>query len=247
MNAVVIRETLRRHFTNIPFLVLFGILLLGAAATGAAGAPSQAWQVFISLFSVILGCQIIGPEFSSGTLQLILAKPVRRSDYLVSRVAGVTLVLWSLIWLPFAAESLCRLVFRREGFDWLDAFSGATHLSAEALFVCAILTMFGSMVRSYFNVAIYVAIQMLIGLMLSVIHSIINSSSARLDALRAFFRARPEFSAWLRAIDRNLYPDPPSALAFDRAWLAMVLSNTAVALFLACILFRRREVPYGAD
>jgi ABC-type transport system involved in multi-copper enzyme maturation permease subunit len=247
VSPVVIRETVRRHFTNAAFLVVLGLLTLGAAATGAAGAPSQAWQVFTSLFAVVLGCQIIGPEFSSGTLQLILAKPVRRADYLVSRVAGVTLVLWGVLWVPIAAEVVARLLLRREAFDWLGAVSGVTHLSAEVFFVCAILTMFGSMVRSYFNVAIYVGIQMLIGLLLSLINNVINSSSARLDAMRAFFRARPEFSAALRAIDRNLYPDPPSATVFDRAWLALVLSNAAVALLLACILFRRREVPYGAD
>ena len=43
------------------------------------GAPSQAPFEMIGLFTLIAGCQLIGPEFSKGTLQLILSKPIRRS------------------------------------------------------------------------------------------------------------------------------------------------------------------------
>ena len=39
---------------------------------------------------LITGCGPIGPEFSSGTLQLILVKPINRATYLLSRVAGGT-------------------------------------------------------------------------------------------------------------------------------------------------------------
>jgi hypothetical protein len=50
----------------------------------------------------------------------------------------------------------------------------------------------------------------------------------------------------LRTIQDNLYPETP-LVPFDRNWLLKVFSNAAIALLLACLIFRRREVPYGAD
>src|SRR5207248_2413833 len=42
--------------------------------------------------SVLLAAGLIGQDFSSGTLQLLLARPVTRSSYVLSRWAGATLV-----------------------------------------------------------------------------------------------------------------------------------------------------------
>jgi hypothetical protein len=60
-----------------------------------------------------------------------------------------------------------------------------------------------------------------------------------------FLRGHMEVDRVLLTIDQNLFPDLPPRL--DPVWIMMVLSNAAVALLIACLVFRRREVPYGAD
>jgi len=65
-------------------------------------------------------------------------------------------------------------------------------------------------------------------------------------AIGGFIRDHPGVISGMRAVYRNLYPDEPN-VPFDRNWLLMVIGNAAVALLLACVIFRRREVPYGAD
>ena len=56
----------------------------------------------------------------------------------------------------------------------------------------------------------------------------------------------PSVIGTLHTIHDNVYPDPP-LVPFDRNWLLKVFGNAAAALLLACLIFRRREVPYGAD
>ncbi|HEX8153033.1 MAG TPA: hypothetical protein VF698_07915, partial [Thermoanaerobaculia bacterium] len=91
MSGVVILETLRRHVTSGAFLLVLLMLAAIAVAGSQTTSPAWIWPSFASLLTLILGAQLIGPEFSSGTLQLILAKPIGRSTYLLSRVAGVLL------------------------------------------------------------------------------------------------------------------------------------------------------------
>ena len=62
----------------------------------------------------------------------------------------------------------------------------------------------------------------------------------------AFLRAHPGVISAIRVVQENLYPDRPS-VPFDRNWLLMVGSNASIALLLSCLVFRTREVPYGAD
>ncbi|HEX7833733.1 MAG TPA: hypothetical protein VF787_29030, partial [Thermoanaerobaculia bacterium] len=65
------------------------------------------------------------------------------------------------------------------------------------------------------------------------------------NAFGRFIAEHPVILEILNVVDQNLYPD--LVPRFDRDWTLMVLANAAVALVLACFMFRRREVPYGAD
>jgi hypothetical protein len=67
-----------------------------------------------------------------------------------------------------------------------------------------------------------------------------------LGALLAFRRKLPEsVGAAGQFMQNNLFPSTP--YGFSREWLLLVLANAAIAILLACLAFRRREVPYGAD
>ncbi len=245
MSATVILETLRRHFAHVVFVACLLLIAILSATMGAVDAPAGSTLQIFGIFTVIAGCQILGPEFSSGTLQLILSKPIHRATYLLSRVAGVVLALWIAIAAALIADVAARAIAGNE--IHLAAGSGAAAaFAAEAVLVCALMALFGSFSRSYFNVAVYLGGQILLGMIAGVLQLMQRAERGAFAAFGAFLRDHPGIVETIRTIDQNLYPEVPRIL-FDRNWFLMVLCNAAAALLLACLIFRRREVPYGAD
>ncbi|HEX9985356.1 MAG TPA: hypothetical protein VGF69_19020 [Thermoanaerobaculia bacterium] len=241
MNLTVIGETVRRHVTSIPFLgylALLAILALGVSRID--NMPGRIWPPMIALLSYVVGCSVIGPEFSSGTLQLILAKPVNRTVYLVSRVIGATLVVWIGAAVPMLAELLGR------GGRNAAVVTGTTlNYAIAALLTVSLMALFGSFTRAYFNIAIYFALS--VGLSVTqgamgMLQMARQGFFAWIGKLLADFPSIPRAIVW---IDTNLFPDAPQR--FSGEWTLMVLSNAAVALVAAALFFSRREVPYGAD
>jgi ABC-type transport system involved in multi-copper enzyme maturation permease subunit len=227
VSAVVIGETLRRYLTSVAVVSYIVLLAIVGAGMSYSNQPTGGWTSLVSLLAIILGCGPIGPEFSSGTLQLILVKPIKRSTYLLSRVTGVVLVVWIAATVACVSSIAASLLSGR-AVPWEQLGNALLGIFAETLLTISLLTLLGSLTRAYFNVAIYLGLQ--IGL---------SISSALL--VRRF----PDVVDVLQVVDRNLFPDTPAS--FDRQWLLLVVSNAAVALVLACLVFRRREVPYGAD
>ena len=241
MNRVVIAESVRRHVTNPGYLAFLALLVIVALAVSVFDRPASAWPSLVTLLALIAGCGAIGPEFSSGTLQLILVKPVNRAVYLLSRVAGLVLV----VWLAAAVAALCELAGRGIwGDTGLQARAiGSTLLNSatDTILIVSLLALLGSLTRAYFNVAIYVTA--MIGLSLSsVVFAFVRQTD---NAVGRWLNEHTAIERGLQAVDRNLFAELPPRL--DTAWTLMVLSNAAIALLLACLAFRRREVPYGAD
>lgn len=241
MNAVVYFETLRRHVTSggyIAYLALLAIIALGASAFDRPGAM---WPTLISGLAIITGAGVIGPEFSSGTLQLVLVKPVNRAIYLLSRVAGVVSVVWIAAFVATAIELLSRLVWRNG--NMFASTIGITLLNAmtDAILTVSLLALLGSLTRAYFNVAIYVATM----ISFSVGGGILGIARMSQNVVGEFLKKFPQVQRGVDVLDKNLFPDVLQR--FDRDWTLMVLANAAIALVLACFAFRRREVPYGAD
>lgn len=229
MSGVVYAETVRRHVASLAYWGYLALVVIVAAGMSRFNSPAAMWPTLVSLLAIIAGAQLIGPEFSSGTLQLILVKPVTRAAYLLSRVAGAVSVAVLAAMIAGAVELLCRAL-------WLQPLHaraiGAAVLgsAAESLLAVALLAFFGSFTRAYFNVAIYVVLQVALGVGL---------------AVAGLARRLPFVQQGLQQIMNNLYPEAPRVV--DGRWMLLVLSNAAVALVLACLFFRRREVPYGAD
>jgi ABC-type transport system involved in multi-copper enzyme maturation permease subunit len=231
ISIVVVRETIRRHVTNIGYLAYVAFLPILGLGVSRFGPPAAAWPTLVGLLAIITGCNVIGPEFSSGTLQLILVKPIDRSTYLLSRVAGVVSVVSIAAIVACLGETGGRMTRAVGEVPWQALGIGLLHAIVVIILTVSLLTFFGSFSRAYFNVALYVVLR--IGL--SMLPPILSMT-------------RRDFTIVNRAvmfIDWNLYPDAPSR--FDGPWLLLVLSNAAIALVLACLVFRNREVPYGAD
>lgn len=241
MNRVVVAETVRRNVTNIGYIAFVALLIIVALAVSVFDRPGTMWPSLAALLAMIAGCSVVGPEFSAGTLQLVLVKPVNRAVYLVSRATGVTLV----VWLAASVAALCELAGRAL---WGDsglqaaAIGGAlANAAADTVLTVSLLALLGSLTRAYFNIAVYVVA--MIGL--NVLRGFLGFLRQAQNAIGAFFREHTWIDRTLYVIDRNLFPDFPPK--FETTWLLMVLSNGAIALLLACLAFRQREVPYGAD
>src|ERR1700704_5603074 len=169
-------ETLRRHFAHLGYISALLVLVVIVALMSAVGAPAQAPYEMITLFTLIAGCQLIGPEFSKGTLQLILSKPVGRSTYLVSRVLGVVLAIWAAIIVMFASDVVGRLIAGTP-INWRTALATMLVAALEALLICSLLAFFGSFSRSYVNVGIYLGAQILLSMMFGLLSMMKNAVS----------------------------------------------------------------------
>jgi ABC-type transport system involved in multi-copper enzyme maturation permease subunit len=242
MSLVVISETLRRHYTNVAYLVFLGLVGFVALIAGVFRAPASAWQSIVGLAPLVLGAQLIGPELSSGTLQLIIARPITRAAYLLSRVIGVVLAVWLAIALGVVVHLVASLAAQGPSQPTSELLSSAAALGLMAVWYCAFLAFLGSLTRSYQNIAIYFALR--IGMVL-LVAGLSNYAGMSQSAAAVLLRSHPDWFRWLQKIDDNLFPESGQPLTTPLA--LMLLSNTFIALWLGCLGFRNREVPYGAD
>jgi ABC-type transport system involved in multi-copper enzyme maturation permease subunit len=238
-------ETLRRHFAHLGYVSTLLVLIVIVMSMTAIAAPAATPYEIMSLFTLVVGCQLIGPEFSKGTLQLILSKPVGRSTYLVSRVIGVVLAIWFAILVMFASEVIGRLIVGTP-ITWRAALAAVLVTALKSLLVCCLLAFFGSFSRSYVNAGIYLGGQILLSMVFGLLSVMKNAVSGEMGKIGALLREHPGVIEAFGSIRSNVFPDNP-AIPFDRNWILMMLCNAAVALLLACVIFSRREVPYGAD
>lgn len=228
MNGVVFVETVRRHVTNLVFVTVLLIVAIIACVAGGTGSPSGIWTSFSNLAGIVLACQLIGPEFSSGTLQLVLAKPVNRSSYLIARYCGVLVAVAILFLVPALFDVGGRVLINKEHFT-SAMFAGPVNGGVTFLMAAALFALFGSMSRSYINVAIY----------------FVAEAVLYLSGMGPFLKGHPEIREGVLAVTHNLFPQ--MSPSFDWRWTLMIVSNSAVTVLLACLIFRQREVPYGAD
>jgi ABC-type transport system involved in multi-copper enzyme maturation permease subunit len=240
VNRTVIAETMRRHLTNVGYLAYLALLALVGIAVGGFNRAGSIWPSLVTLLAFITGCGAIGPEFSSGTLQLILVKPVNRAVYLLSRVTGIVLVVWIAALLPAMFEAAARSVWGTH-VPWALIGSALLNVCIDTILTVSLLALLGSITRAYYNIGIYITA--LVGL--SVTASVLGMIRQSSRGFGATLARHPGIEQTLQTIDRNLFPEVLPV--FDGSWILMVLTNASVALLLACLAFRRREVPYGAD
>ena len=241
MNGAVVAETVRRHLSSAGFIAYLLFLgLIGLLASGFA-MPGSLWPSLVGLLAIITGSAIVGPEFSTGALQLIVSKPIRRSVYLLSRVAGVFACVAMAAAVGLGAEVAGRLLRGDDAVPWprlMTVFAGAL---AASLLTIAMLTLLGSVTRAYFNAAIYLGTEAA----LSAAQAVLGMLRIRGQAMGDFLTSHPGIERGLATVDDVLFASVPAELT--GGWLARVVVTIAVALVLACMAFERREVPYGSD
>lgn len=245
MIGAVVSETIARHLRSLPYAAFVLVIAIMGGVAAYLGADAGLWLGFFTILYLVAGCQLIGPEFSSGTLQLILVKPVNRTAYVASRVAGVVLAIWMAMAVVFLTDLAVRLMKPDPAFLWSRHFAVVSTSALAGALTCALLGLFGSFTRSYVNVAIYFVIQIVLSLLRGMVEAIGSGSIDSVPSLTAFVRAHPGIGESFRNALRNLYPRAAEQL--DWRFIMMMVSNTLVAVTIAALVFKRREVPYGAD
>lgn len=235
MNTTLVLAFLRQRFTSpmrLGLLVLLTLFPLGGVAIigqlsvlGGIAAP----------IALIFAAGAVGQDVSSGTLQLLLVRPVTRPAYLVNRWLAASLGAFGLTALMFALGTLV-LLLRGTPPAPLEVvrmlLEAATSIAGHAAVLVMLSTLAGGLGDLGIYVGTFFVIQMLSGLALLKQWGWLQRVSAELQGVLG-----PQLSwAWLA------HQSPPSWFA-----IASWASTVALALAVAIARLNRRELSYAAD
>jgi ABC-type transport system involved in multi-copper enzyme maturation permease subunit len=241
MNADVVVETVRRHLASAGYVSYCVLIALAGMLAATFQKPATMWPALVTILAIITGAAIIGPEFSTATLQLIVSRPIRRSVYLLSRVTGVLLSVAFAAVVGGISEALTRLLIGSHDVPWSVLALALVNGLLTSLQTIALLALLGSVTRSYFNVAIYMGVEV----SFSAAETLLGLVRANRLFSGEIFQNVARLEKALTALDDLLFPDVP--LPASMGWYLHVAATIAVALTLACLAFERREVPYGGE
>ncbi|HEY3202550.1 MAG TPA: hypothetical protein VGL03_02710 [Thermoanaerobaculia bacterium] len=237
----MIRRFLRQKFENPILAIALAVLALMVAFPIALSGDQRGFQTSI-LAWIVIAAGSVSKDASTGALQMILARPLRRTDYLFGRylgvlcASGIFLVVCALLAALFAAALLPALHIPAAPISppmlargVIGAFLGGVLFSATLLFFSTFLPGYGD-VLGYF----------LLGILFSVLAGLG-------DTLK-----KPWMTRAFRTAQENVLPNPnwdeilrgenPLGAATGR-WVLAV----AVFLLAAALIFSRREFAYGQD
>lgn len=232
----MVRRFLRQKFGNLGVvLALVAIALLAMVTFFSQGSGGAA-----GLAVLVLAAGSVSKDASSGALQMILARPIRRSEYLFGRYLGIlSAYAVFLLFTFFLAVTLPRLLFLI--FDQTGPYpplipllraAGAAWLSGTL--VAATLLFFSTFLPGFGDVLAFILIQFSFG-----IGSVLGGR----------FPAVAEAATLAR---ENLMPD----VAWSQVFLGEGLLGEATGRFVlaltgfliaAALVFSRREFSYGQD
>ena len=234
MNPTLVRTFLVQRLTSplrMLFLASFVMmpLLFVAAAPGVGYSPLEDSFWFV----IVLGAGAIGQDISSGVLQLLLARPIRRSEYVTSRWLAVALgaTAATLVQLGLATAILSA---RGAPPAWSDLAFALGHHVTVAFGAAASLVAFSALVPGLGDVGFLVLI--------STAGQIVGSVAAGMGV------------GWLNSLGRGLHIAMGPGIEFRRliapapSWSEPItfLSTLTVALVCAMLILDRRELSYAS-
>ena len=236
MNQTLIGALLQQRARSLPRVALaitffFFPLLVVAFARGAGLAPLHTGAAF----AVLLAAGLIGQDMSSGTLQLLFARPVSRGEYVLSRWLGAALAASCLAMAQLAiGAALMALHGESPPVRTLALFAGGQALAAFG--TTSVLLLFSTLLPG-------------IGDFLATIVAGILGQALQLGA--ALFKA-----PWLaRAgveIGRFVAPELDLGPLFRGgpvSWfeVASYFSTVTLCVALAIVIMNRRELSYATE
>jgi hypothetical protein len=238
----MVRRFLRQKLGSVGVVIALSVLSLLSASqilfTGGGRALESGG--FVAL--LILAAASVSKDSSSGALQMILARPIRRVEYLFGRYCGILLsyAIYVAVTaaIALALSPLLGAVLGRGsgGLALGDLARGAAGALLSAALLAAVLLFFSTFLRGYGDILAYFLLSLLLG-----------APDALAGALR-----KPWLSRLGGVVRENVLPQVAwgdvlrgkDILAAATGQYALAL---AVYLALAAWIFSRREFSYGQD
>jgi len=227
------RRFVRQKFGSPGLVVALAVLALVetfglAHGAGPSGFTIANWAIFV------LAAGSVSRDVSSGALQMILSRPIRRTQYLFGRYAGIVVAF--AIFLVFTALLAFAVVN-------LAAPAVAPTVSSSRLLTLVVETLlsgaFTAAILLFFSTFLP-GIADLLGLL--ILYIVLHLPGVAGTALARVSEVARE----------NMIPEVPwqdlrsgegAALAAAGRWVFAL----TVYLALAAVIFSRRELPYGND
>jgi ABC-type transport system involved in multi-copper enzyme maturation permease subunit len=238
----MVRRFLRQRFGSPAMAAALGVLALLTAIQAALSEPERALESgFLAI--VLIAAGSVSRDASSGALQMILARPIRRTSYLFGRYLGILaayaaflagtcgLTVLLAVVLPRALGAVSSSAVSPES---LGRGVGAALLNASLF--AAILLFFSTFLRGYADVLGYI--------LLSILLQVVPGLGRTLH--------KPWLTTAGEEARRNVLPEVDwSEVMRGRHALGEPTGQFALAvvvfLTLAALIFSRREFSYGRD
>jgi len=235
VNPTLAAAFLRQRLTSpirMGLLFLLATFPLGAAVITGTLSPLGG---IAGPLALILAAGAVGQDVSSGTLQLLLVRPVSRPSLVVSRWLAATLAATAIVVALLVLATLAMVV-RGTHPDALDLIRMVLEAACNAAGSAAVILMLSTLVGGLGDVALYMA-ALFVGQMFSTLAEFKHWDwlSRACEELQGALM--PTLSwAWL------VFHAPPSWFA-----LASWASTVTLALAVGIARLNRRELSYAAD
>lgn len=243
--AVTLREALRRRLqVNLllfALLLIVGSLVASSLTVGemhriASDLGLSAMELMGTLTAVFLGASLVAGDIERRALYPVVAKPVRRVEYLLGRYLGLAATLW-LNLAAMAATLAVLLVLDARSLAPLDGalLSAYLMMGVQFLVVGAVAVLFSALTTPTLA-AIFALSVAIAGHMSNDLRTLWQGTGSQVG--RAIWYLLPNLSA-LSLNEQVIYRTPPPV----QAWLPCLyaLLYTGALLALASAIFERRD------
>jgi ABC-type Na+ efflux pump permease subunit len=228
----MIRRFLRQKSRSVGTLSVLGLFAAASAFSIAASGGRGSLGSSGYLILLVLGAASVSKDASTGALQMILARPIRRTDYLFGRYLGILCGFAAFMAACAALGVSVKMAWKPDGpaLAPLAVLANMGYGTLWAAQIAAVLVFFSTFLPGYGDAIALVALEVLLSLQTN--------------------------AAWIQkpveAIRRELLPVVPWERVFDGDPAALSVAGRAVlasALYLAAaaVIFARREFAYGQD
>ncbi len=238
----IVRRFLRQKFGSVGVVIALAVLSLLTAFQAVFTGNGQSLETgFVAV--LILAAASVSKDSASGALQMILARPILRVEYLFGRYCGI-LLCYTIYIVMTAALALVLSPLLREGLGIRgvnavalgDLSRGAATALLSAALLSSVLLFFSTFLRGYGDVLAYLLLSLLLG-----------APDALAGALRMPWLARLG-----AAVRENVLPHVEwEEVLRGRGAFSAAIGQYALALTgylaLAAWIFSRREFSYGND
>ena len=237
----MIWRLLRQRFGSPLMATVLGVLVVMGGLQAALSDPERQLESgFLAI--VLLGAGVVSRDASGGALQMILSRPIRRTDYLIGRYLGVLAAYAVLLAATAAVTVVLSAVLPRIGpshsalLDPARLAMGILGGFLNGALFAAMLLFFSTFLRGYSDVLAVILLNLALSLPEGLASLLRRPWIERVgDVVRENVLPRVE---WGRAIrEQRLLGEPTGRY---------VLALTAFLLF-ALLVFSRRQFAYGQD